>query len=635
VAAIDHAAAGSTPLAAEDIGTALARLEQLELLRFITCGSVDDGKSTLIGRLLWESQNLFDDHLRALELDSRKYGTQGDNIDFALLVDGLMAEREQGITIDVAYRYFSTARRRFIVADTPGHEQYTRNMVTGASSAELALLLVDARSGIVTQTMRHAYLASLLGITRIVLAVNKMDLVDYSRETFAQHVEVFRRFAAGLHLSDIVAIPLSALLGDNISTPSKSMGWYAGPTLLGHLETVDLDVRRSERLVFPVQWVNRPDSQFRGFAGSIAEGSVAVGDDVRVTLSGQVAQIKSIVTMDGERAAAQQGQAVTLVLDREIDVSRGDVIALADQPLESTDQFEATLIWMDEEGGLVGRTYDLKLGTQTVAASITSIKYRVDVNTLRHEPASQLLLNDIGMCNVATNRPVVFDTYGHSRALGGFILIDRLSRDTVAAGLISHSLRRADNVHRQALTVARADRERLNGHRGRVIWFTGLSGSGKSSIANALEVRLHRDGYRTFLLDGDNIRLGLCKDLGFTDADRLENVRRAMEVSRLLLDAGLIVIVSLISPFRRERETARETIGKGAFLEVFVNTSLEVCEARDPKGLYRKARAGLLPNLSGIGSAYEAPETPDVEIDGANEARELAAERIIAKLELP
>ena len=610
------------------------RLSALPTLRLLTCGSVDDGKSTLIGRLLYEKKLIFDDQLSALERDSKKFGTTDDDIDFALLVDGLEAEREQGITIDVAYRYFATARRRFIVADTPGHEQYTRNMVTGGSTADAAVLLVDARAGVVTQTMRHAYLVSMLGIRSVVLAVNKMDLVDYDAAIFERHRAEFERFARGLHIDEASAIPLCALDGDNMSTRSARMPWYSGPTLLDYLETVPVSRPVSERLVFPVQWVNRPDSSFRGFSGSIAEGAVTVGDEIRVSGSGQVARVSDIVTMDGNPRQAREGAAITLVLDREIDVSRGDVIALATKPLETTDQFEATLVWMAESTGLVGRTYDLKIGTQTVPASFTSIKYRINVNTLNHEPASELHLNDIVMCNLATHRQIVFDAYARSHTLGGFILIDRLSRNTVGAGMISHSLRRADNVHRQALTVGRENREQLNGHRGKVIWLTGLSGAGKSTIANALEVRLHQDGYRTFILDGDNVRLGLCKDLGFTDADRLENVRRVTEVCRLMLDAGLVVIVSLISPFRSEREAARELVGAEHFVEVFVNTSLAVCEARDAKGLYRKARAGLLPNLSGVGSAYEVPEHPEVEIDGGSDSIDTSVARIFAKLDL-
>lgn len=604
------------PATKDQPATIEAFLEQQhgqDLLRFITCGSVDDGKSTLIGRLLWEAQQLFDDQLATLQLESKKYGTQGNDIDFALLVDGLAAEREQGITIDVAYRFFATSRRKFIVADTPGHEQYTRNMVTGASTADVAILLVDARNGLQTQTRRHAFLASLMGIRHVALAINKMDLVGFSAETYAGIEQAFADFAQPFGFESITALPISALRGDNITTRSPQTRWYQGPTLMGYLETVEVASRASDRLVFPVQWVNRPDASFRGFSGTVAEGRIRVGEEVRVTASGQQAIVAEIVTMDGAPQEAGLGEAVTLRLDREIDASRGDVLSLADKPLPMTDQFEATLVWMHEDAGLPGRNYDLKLANQWTSASITGIKYGINVNTLAHEPSRKLELNDISVCNLATARPVVFDAYAESPVLGSFILVDRFTHATVAAGLIRHSLRRAQNVHRQALSITRSDRERLNGHKGRVIWFTGLSGSGKSTLANALEVELHARGMRTFILDGDNIRQGLNKDLGFTEADRVENIRRIAEVAKLMMEAGLIVMTAFISPFRREREMARQLVGAENFFEVYINTSLDVCEQRDPKGLYKKARAGKIPNMTGINSPYEPPEAPEFE----------------------
>ena len=612
--------------------TFLARQQQLELLRFITCGSVDDGKSTLIGRLLYESSQLFDDQLTTLKQDSKKYGTQGDAIDYALLVDGLTAEREQGITIDVAYRFFATDKRKFIVADTPGHEQYTRNMITGASTADVAVLLVDATQGLLPQTRRHAYLVSLMGIRHVVLAVNKMDKVDYAAAVFAQISEDFKAFAQSLNFKTITAIPVSALKGDNVIERSPHTSWYAGPTLMGYLETVDFAQPATDRLVFPVQWVNRPDSGFRGFSGSLAEGGVKIGDEIRITASGHTAKISDIVTMHGSLHAALQGEAVTLVLDKEIDASRGDVMTLAQKPLEMTDQFEATLVWMDEEDGLIGRNYELKLATQWVSASISSIKHRIEVNTLSHTAARKLAMNDISVCNISLSKPVAYDTYASSKAMGGFILVDKFTHATVAVGMITHNLRRAQNVHKQALNITRTEREKLNGHKGRVIWFTGLSGSGKSSIANAMEIALHAKGYRTYILDGDNVRGGLNKDLGFTDADRVENIRRIAEVARLMMDAGLIVMTSFISPFRREREMARDVIGAEHFVEVFVSTSLEVCEQRDVKGLYKKARAGLLPNMTGIDSAYEAPLSPAITVNGGELSLDDAVNTAIAQI---
>ncbi len=596
----------------------LAEQSRQSTLRFITCGSVDDGKSTLIGRLLWESQQIFEDQLAALAADSKRHGTQGEQIDLALLVDGLAAEREQGITIDVAYRFFSTPKRKFIVADTPGHEQYTRNMVTGASTADLAVILINAKQGVMVQTRRHARLVSLMGIRHVVLAINKMDTVAFDERTFKRIEAEFAKLAESLDFASITAIPLSALNGDNITSRSPNSHWYKGPTLIGYLETVETDNDSSNgnspQLLFPVQWVCRPDSSFRGFAGSLAAGSVQVGDEVRVTASGQTAQVKEIVTFDGKLPRADSGDAVTLVLDSEIDASRGDIFTAADTPLEMTDQFTATLIWLHEEPGLAGRSYELKLANQWAGASITEIKHCVNVNTGALEPCKQMELNDISQCNLSLSRLLAFTPYRQSKILGSFILVDRFSQATVAAGLIQHNLRRAQNVHRQALSIDRAEREHLNGHKGKVIWFTGLSGSGKSTLANALEKALHAQGKRTYILDGDNIRQGLNKDLGFTDADRVENIRRVAEVAKLMLDAGLIVMTAFISPFRAERQMARELIGKENFIEVFVDTPLEICEERDPKGLYKKARRGELPNMTGINSPYEAPEQADITI---------------------
>lgn len=611
--------AGNHPATIEEF---LEQQQEQDLLRFITCGSVDDGKSTLIGRLLWEAQQLFDDQLAALQTESKKYGTQGQDIDFALLVDGLAAEREQGITIDVAYRFFATSKRKFIVADTPGHEQYTRNMVTGASTADVAILLVDARAGLLTQTRRHAFLTSLMGIRHVALAINKMDLVGFSDKVYREIKETFEAFATTLGFESITAIPLSALRGDNITERSANTAWYHGPTLMGYLETVEIARRRGDRMVLPVQWVNRPDSNFRGFSGTLAQGAVKIGDEIRVTASGQKAIVTDIVTMDGSLQTANAGEAVTLCLDREIDASRGDVISLGHSPLEMTDQFEATIVWMHHDEGMTGRNYDLKLASQWASASITNIKHRININTLAHEASRTLQLNDISVCNFATAKPVVFDSYESSPTLGSFILVDRFTHATVAAGMIRHSLRRAQNVHKQALSIARSDRERLNGHKGKVIWLTGLSGSGKSTLANALEIELHGRGMRTYLLDGDNVRQGLNKDLGFTEADRVENIRRIAEVATLMMDAGLIVMTAFISPFKREREMARELIGPDNFLEVYVSTPLEVCEQRDVKGLYKQARAGKIPNMTGINSPYEAPDHPAYEANASTASLE-------------
>ena len=616
-----------------DIEGYLHAHERKSLLRFITCGSVDDGKSTLIGRLLYESKMIFEDQLAALEADSKQVGTRGDEIDFALLVDGLSAEREQGITIDVAYRYFSTDKRKFIVADTPGHEQYTRNTVTGASTADLAVILVDARKGVLTQTRRHSYLVALLGIRRVVLAINKMDLVDYSRQIQANIERDYREFAARIGLEDVTCIPMSAVYGDNVVAPSANMPWYGGPTLMHHLENVAVgDDLAAKPFRLPVQWVNRPNSDFRGFAGLIVSGAVRVSDAVRVLPSGRQSHIARIIGAGRDLQSAVAGQSVTVALADDIDVSRGDVLAAAAAPPAVADQFEATIVWMHERPMLQGRSYVMKIGTQTVSATVAPVKYRVNVDTLEHLAAKKLELNDIGVCALELSRPVVFEPYTETRDLGGFILIDRISNATVGAGLLHFALRRADNVHWQAFDVDKRARADMKGQRPCVIWFTGLSGAGKSTIANLLEKRLHALGRHTYLLDGDNVRQGLNKDLGFTEADRVENIRRVSEVARLMADAGLIVLVSFISPFRAERRTARGLMGEGEFHEVFVDVPLEVAETRDPKGLYKKARRGELKNFTGIDSLYEVPEAPEVKIDTTRMTPERAAEAILERL---
>ncbi|HYX73830.1 MAG TPA: sulfate adenylyltransferase subunit CysN [Steroidobacteraceae bacterium] len=626
--------AHQSELIARDIGAYLHAQEHKSLLRFITCGSVDDGKSTLIGRLLYESKLIFDDQLTQLAADSRRIGTRGGELDFALLVDGLAAEREQGITIDVAYRFFSTERRKFIVADTPGHEQYTRNMVTGASTADLAVILVDARKGVLVQTRRHSYLVHLIGIPRVVLAVNKMDLVGYSAATFEEIVAQYREFAGRLGLADITPIPLSAVHGDNVITRSGNMPWYSGPTLLGHLETVEVDsALAGQPFRLPVQWVNRPNAEFRGFAGLIADGTVHRGDRLRVLPSGRESRVARIVTADGDLESATAGQSVTLTLDAEIDISRGDVLAAADAPPQVADQFEATIVWLQEEPMLQGRTYLMKAGTRMLSATVTPLKHRVNVNTLEHEPAERLELNDIGVCELELDRPIPFEAYSDSRALGGFILIDRLTNNTAGAGLINFALRRSQNVHWQALDVDKQLRARLKGQKACVLWLTGLSGAGKSTIANRVEKRLAAAGRHTYLLDGDNVRHGLNKDLGFTAQDRVENIRRVAEVARLMVDAGLIVLVSFISPFRSERRMARELFPAGEFFEVFVDTPLAEAERRDVKGLYRKARRGELKNFTGIDSPYERPENPEIRIDTTALSADEAAARVIAHLE--
>lgn len=621
-------------LIASDIEAYLARHENKSLLRFITCGSVDDGKSTLIGRLLYESKTLFEDQLDGLEAESKRFGTQGGAIDFALLVDGLAAEREQGITIDVAYRFFSTDRRKFIVADTPGHEQYTRNMVTGASTADAAVILCDARAGILTQTRRHSYLVSLLGIRNVVLAVNKMDLMHYDESVYDALVEEYLTFAEPLGIENITAIPMSALEGDNVTAPSARMPWYHGTTLLAWLETVRVDneLLQEQPLRMPVQWVNRPNLDFRGYAGTLVSGTVKPGDAIRVQPSGRTSSVARIVTMDGDLDRAVAGQSVTLTLADEIDASRGDVISSSTDPAGSADQFEATVVWMHEEPLLPGRPYLLKLGTRTVTATVTSIRHEVNVNTLEESAARQLELNAIAVCHLKTDRALPFDAYADNRDLGGFILIDRIANATVGAGMLNFALRRADNIHRQATDVNRSARAAMKGQKPCVVWFTGLSGAGKSTIANLVEVKLAELGHHTYLLDGDNVRHGLNKDLGFTDADRVENIRRIGEVAALMVDAGLIVLTAFISPFRSERALARSLVGDGMFMETYVETPLAIAEQRDPKGLYGKARRGELKNFTGIDSPYEAPETPEILVDTSAMSAEQAAERIVAEL---
>ena len=604
------------------------------LLRFLTCGSVDDGKSTLIGRLLYETRQIFDDQFAALEADSKRHGTQGEAIDFALLVDGLSAEREQGITIDVAYRYFATPNRKFIVADTPGHEQYTRNMVTGASTADLAVILVDARKGVLTQTRRHSYLAHLLGIRRFVLAVNKMDLVDYDQGAFDAIAADYRVFAGKIGVSDWVAIPVSGLNGDNVVGRSEAMPWYAGSSLLEHLDSVPVEAEAdaAKPLRMPVQWVNRPNQDFRGFAGQIASGSVAPGAEVRIVPSGRVTRVERIVSAGGDLEGAVAGQSVTLTFADQVDCSRGDVIAAGADPPEAADQFEAAIVWMADEPLLPGRGYWLKIGTQTVTATVHEPKYEVNVNTLDHLAAKTLELNAIGVAEIATDREIVFERYADSRVLGGFILIDKLSNATVGCGMLHFALRRALNIHRQHLDVSRETHATLKGQKPAVLWFTGLSGAGKSTIANLVEKKLVARGRHTFLLDGDNVRHGLNRDLGFTDADRIENIRRVGEVARLMADAGLIVMTAFISPFRAEREMVRAMLPEGEFIEVFVDTPLAEAEKRDAKGLYAKARAGELKNFTGIDSPYEEPESPEIRIDTTAMGAEEAADLIVAEL---
>ncbi len=621
-------------LIASDIDAYLDVHQHKSLLRFITCGSVDDGKSTLIGRLLYDSKMIFEDQLATLEADSKRMGTQGQEIDFALLVDGLAAEREQGITIDVAYRFFATEKRKFIVADCPGHEQYTRNMVTGASTADLAVILIDARKGVLVQTRRHSYLAKLLGIRNIVLAVNKMDLIDYDQAKYDAIVVAYMSFAASIGIEHFTAIPISGFKGDNITTESPNTPWFHGALLMEHLETVALDneADQAKPLRMAVQWVNRPNLDFRGFSGQIATGSVHPGDTIRVLPSGKTTTISKIVTLDGELDEAVAGQSVTLCFADEIDCSRGDVIATADAPPEVSDQFESTIVWMADHALIPGRAYWLKLGTQMVSATVQSPKYTVNVNTMEHLAAKTLELNAIGVAEISTDKPIVFEAYADNHTLGGFILIDKITNATVAAGMLHFSLRRAQNVHWQATDISREAHAALKNQKAKVLWFTGLSGSGKSTIANEVEKTLNLMNRHTFLLDGDNVRHGLNKDLGFTETDRIENIRRVGEVAKLMADAGLIVLTAFISPFRAERDMVRAMLPEGEFIEIFVETPLEVAEARDVKGLYKKARAGQLKNFTGIDSPYEAPENPDIRVNTVEMSPVEAAEHIIRQL---
>ena len=616
-----------------DVEAYLHAQENKDLLRFITCGSVDDGKSTLIGRLLYESKMLFEDQLSALEADSKKLGTQGGNLDFALLVDGLAAEREQGITIDVAYRAFATSKRKFIVADTPGHEQYTRNMATGASTADLAIILMDARKGVLTQTRRHTFIAHLLGIKHLVVCVNKMDLVDYSRDVFEKIEADYRAFAAGLGVTNITLIPASALKGDNIIDRSNAMPWYRGATLMAHLETVAVGQDDlSKPFYLPVQWVNRPHQNFRGFSGTIASGSIKPGDAIRILPSGKTSTVQRIVTHDGDLTEATAAQAITLTLTDEVDVSRGDIICASKTPAEVSDHFEVQILWMDAEPLLPGRPYIIKAGTKTLPGSIEKIKHKINVNTLEETAAETLALNEIGVCNMELDASIAFAPYTDNKPLGSFIIIDRFTNNTVGMGLINFALRRAANIHWQATDVSKQSRAALLKQKPSVLWFTGLSGSGKSTIANLVEKKLHAGGQLTYLLDGDNVRHGLNRDLGFTDVDRVENIRRVAEVARLMADAGLIVLVSFISPFKSERLMARERMADGEFIEIFVDTALAEAEKRDVKGLYAKARRGELKNFTGISSPYEAPENPELHIETSSLTPEAGAELIVAWL---
>ncbi len=645
-------------LITEDIEKYLKQHEQKTMLRFITCGSVDDGKSTLIGRLLWDSKLIFEDQLAALEADSKKVGTQGEEIDYALLLDGLQAEREQGITIDVAYRFFSTDKRKFIVADTPGHEQYTRNMVTGASTADVAIILIDARKGVLTQTRRHSYLVSLVGIKNVLIAVNKMDLVDYSEERFNEICKEYEAFAKDLNFEEIICIPISALKGDNIIESSGELEalssqldqpatasslelkayssktpWYQGQSLLHYLETVQVADNTAEKpFRMRVQWVNRPNLDFRGFCGTIASGTIHPGDDVVIPSSGQTSTIARIVTMDGDLDEAQAGQAITLCLEDEIDISRGDMLTTPLDRPSHTDQFEAKLVWLHEDSLLPGRSYLLKAGSAVAPAQVSELKRKVNVNTLKLEPGKTLEMNEVGICNISINKAISFDSYIDNRHTGNFILIDRFTNATVGAGMIEFPLRRATNIHWQSLTIDKQSRAELKGQQPKVLWFTGLSGAGKSTIANLVEKKLHSLGKHTYLLDGDNVRHGLNRDLGFTDAARVENIRRIAETAKLFVDAGLIVLTAFISPFKSERNLARNLLDAGEFIEIFVDTPLEVCEQRDPKGLYKKARAGELPNFTGIDSAYEAPENPEIVVDAGTRSADEIAEEIVDKI---
>jgi bifunctional enzyme CysN/CysC len=621
-------------LIASDIDAYLKQHQYKSLLRFITCGSVDDGKSTLIGRLLYDSKMIFEDQLATLEADSKRIGTQGQEIDFALLVDGLAAEREQGITIDVAYRFFATEKRKFIVADTPGHEQYTRNMVTGASTADLAVILIDARKGVLVQTRRHSYLAHLIGIKNIVLAVNKMDLIGYDRAKYDEIVADYTKFARSIGISDFTPMPISGFKGDNITAPSPHMPWFTGKPLIEHLETVELDVTTAQSRPFrmPVQWVNRPNLDFRGFSGFIDSGTIKPGDAVRVLPSGKTSIISKIVTLDGEKDVAVAGESITLCLTDEVDCSRGDVISVADSPPQVADKFEATFVWMADAPMIVGRPYWMKLGTQLVSATVQQPKYQTNVNSMEQLAAKTFELNAIGVSEISTDKPIVFEAYADNRALGGFILIDKITNATVAAGMLHFSLRRAQNVHWQAVDISREAHASLKNQKPAVLWFTGLSGSGKSTIANLVEKKLHALNHHSFLLDGDNVRHGLNRDLGFTEADRIENIRRVGEVAKLMADAGLIVITAFISPFRVERQMVRDMLPAGEFIEIFIDTPLADAEARDVKGLYKKARSGQLKNFTGIDSPYEAPKNPEIHIDTTRITAEDAAELIVQAL---
>ena len=621
-------------LIAEDIEAYLEQHQNKSMLRFITCGSVDDGKSTLIGRLLYDSKMIFEDQLAALENDSRRVGTQGQDIDFALLVDGLAAEREQGITIDVAYRFFATEKRKFIVADCPGHEQYTRNMVTGASTADCAVIIIDARKGVLVQTRRHSFLCQQLGIRNLVLAVNKMDLIDYDETKFNAIVSDYAKFAESIGIESFNAVPISGLAGDNITSRSDNTDWYGGPVLIDLLETMQISNTASQKKPFrmPVQWVNRPNLDFRGFSGLIASGTVKPGDELRSLPSGKTSTVKSVVTMDGELDEAVAGQSITITLEEEIDCSRGDVLATADDPPQVADQFETTIVWMDDEPLVVGRGYWLKLGTQMVSVTIAEPKYEIDVNTMEHLASQTLNLNQIGVCEITTDRRIVFDPYTENRALGGFILIDKITNHTVGAGMLHFSLRRSQNVHWQPTDITRDHHASMKNQTPRVLWFTGLSGSGKSTIANEVEKKLALMNRHTFLLDGDNVRHGLNKDLGFTESDRIENIRRIGEVAKLMTDAGLIVLTAFISPFRADRQLVRDMIDGGEFIEIHVDTPLEIAEARDVKGLYKKAREGKLKNFTGIDSPYEPPESPEIRVNTVEMTPEEAADHIIAKI---
>ncbi len=625
---------GQSDLIVGEIFVNLKAQEEKGLLKFITCGSVDDGKSTLIGRLLWDSKLIFEDQLEALESDSKRVGTQGEGIDFALLLDGLQAEQEQGITIDVAYRFFSTDKRKFIVADTPGHEQYTRNMATGASNADVAVILVDARKGILTQTQRHSYIVSLFGIKKVVLAINKMDLIDFDQKKFEAIKQDYQNFADSLGFEDITAIPISALRGDNVIEPGAHSHWHTGPTLMGYLESVEVASSTADKpFRMPVQWVNRPNLNFRGFSGTIASGTVKPGDEIVVPSSGQTSKVARIVTFDGDLEHAGPAQAVTLTLEDEIDISRGDVLAEANNRPDYADQFEAKLIWMHDEPLLPSRNYLIKIGTSTALAQVSDLKYKINVNTLEHVAGKTLGLNEVGICNFSLDRPLPFDAYQDNPGTGNFILIDRFTNATVGAGMIDFALRRASNIHWQAIGVHKEARAALKGQKPCVLWFTGLSGSGKSTIANLVEKKLHSLGRHTYILDGDNVRHGLNRDLGFTDADRVENIRRVGETAKLLVDMGMITLVSFISPFTSERRMAREMVEANEFIEIYVDTSLEECERRDVKGLYAKARAGEIKHFTGIDSAYEVPELADIHIDGNKTSAEQAAEQIVSILE--